>query len=102
MILSRILLFALYVLLVVAGTMWRFADDWGGLPFGERVFLALSLSWKWWLLFCFALLCRDAMRYRHYGLPGDIIVIVIAIVMSVGFAYVRSTGSPGSGPDQRP
>jgi len=46
MMLSRIILFALYVFLVASGTMWRFADAWEGLTFSRRVYLALCASWK--------------------------------------------------------
>lgn len=90
MIFSRIILFAFYVFIVASGTMWRFADAWKGLPFGRRVFLAVSASWKWWLIFCVALLFFDATAHVGRGVPGDIVVIAIAIVMAVIFAMLRS------------
>jgi hypothetical protein len=101
MIFSRITLFALYVFFVAAGTMWRFADAWGGLSLGRRIYLALSASWKWWLIFSVALLCRDSMTYLRLGVPGDIIVLAIAIVMSVVFAILRTAELRRSRPDQK-
>jgi hypothetical protein len=92
MIVSTIILFALYVVLVAAGKMWRFAVAWGGLPFAHRVLLALSASWKWWLLFCVALLFFDAGAHAGRGIPGAIVVTAIAIVMAVIFAILRPVG----------
>lgn len=97
MILSRIILFALYVLLVAAGTMWRFSDVWEGLPFGRRVHLALIASWKWWLLFCIAVLLRDILTYRRIGFTGDFVVLAIALVMSLA-AYFGGKAA-GSTPE---
>lgn len=97
MILGRIILFALYVALVAAGTMWRFTDAWNGMSFGRRVYLALSASWKWWLIFSVAVFLRDVMTYRRIGVPGDLVVIAIALVMS-GAAYFAGKAA-GSTPE---
>ena len=97
MIFSRIILFALYVLLVAAGNMWRFADDWGGVPSGRRVYLALCASWKWWLLVSFTVLLRDVMIRRQFCVPGDLVVIAIALIMSVA-AYLGGKAA-GSTPE---
>jgi len=97
MILSRIIFFALYVFLVASGTMWRFADAWEGLTFSRRVYLALCASWKWWLLVSFTVLLRDVMIRRQFCVPGDLVVIAIALIMSVA-AYLGGKAA-GSTPE---
>ena len=84
MIFSRIILFAICVLFVAGGIMWRFADAWDGIPLSRRAVLALVRSWRWWLVFSVAMLVRDAARYSQRGVPSDFVVLVIVLVMALG------------------
>jgi hypothetical protein len=83
-------LLALYVIFVGAFTLWRSAESWEGMSFGRRVFLAMSVSWKWWLLFSVALLVFDAVIYHRRRIAGELIVAGLAISMAVIFARQRS------------
>jgi len=96
---SRLILFALYIVFVAAGTMWRFADAWEGFSYGRRASLALCASCKWWPLFCAGLLVFAAAAHAGRGVSGDI-ALLIAIVIALGFAVRFSAKMRGSEPDQ--
>jgi hypothetical protein len=86
-------IFALYVLSAAALTNWRRAEDWGGMSFSRRVFLGVSVTWKWWLLFSVALLFHDAVLRYGSSVPGDIVIVGIALVMAIVFALLRRSES---------
>ncbi|HWC59032.1 MAG TPA: hypothetical protein VHC44_04995 [Verrucomicrobiae bacterium] len=88
-ILDAILIFAPFVLFAAALTMWRRADAWEGMTFGRRLFLGISFSWKWWLAYSVAILFFDAALRYDRSVPGDVLVVVIAVIMAVVFSNLR-------------
>lgn len=94
-----IIAFAFFVLFTAFLTMWRHADTWQGMPFSRRLFLAIGVSWKWWLLLSLAILFHDAVAHEGRGVPADILVVVIAAVMSAVFAILRAAELRRSQPD---
>ena len=90
-ILGVIFVFGLLVLFAAGLTLWRRAAAWDGIPFPRRFVLAVGESWKWWLAYSVALLFFEITWFG--SVPGGILAVVIAIIMALVFAFLRSADS---------
>ena len=68
--------------------MWDRAESWQGAPFRWRFIVGMSESWKWWFGYSVAFFLHDLMWQRN--LQGGIVVVTMATLMALVFAYLRS------------
>ena len=69
--------------------MWRRADDWDGIPFSRRFFLAVNASRMWWLAYSVGILVLFMGRYQ-FSFLETFPVVLLAIGLATLLSYLRA------------